>query len=145
VLVTGHVIGEGALQQDGPRSWRQRIDIETEKLETDSQVRKANGGVRLSVYSQDESDHPAMALLRYGQRIKFPATLIAPRNFRNPGAFDYAGYLRDKGISVVASTKYKNLDVLPGFPAAASKNGALASIAASSAKSTLCGRNNRPA
>jgi len=56
-----------------------------------------------------------MSLLQYGQRIKFPASLIAPRNFRNPGAFDYVGYLCNKGISAAASTKYNSLEVLPGF------------------------------
>jgi competence protein ComEC len=41
--------------------------------------------------------------------------LNAPRNFRNPGAFDYAGYLREKGITALASTKYSNVEFLPGF------------------------------
>ncbi len=45
----------------------------------------------------------------------FPATLIAPRNYRNPGAFDYAGYLREKGIVATASTKYAAIQLLPGF------------------------------
>jgi ComEC/Rec2-related protein len=57
----------------------------------------------------------AMQLLRYGQRITFPAPLITPRNYRNPGAFDYAGYLREKGIVATASTKYAAVQLLPGF------------------------------
>ncbi len=56
-----------------------------------------------------------MPLAHYGQRIRFPATLVPPRNFRNPGAFDYAGYLREKGISATASVRYSNLEVLSGF------------------------------
>jgi predicted membrane metal-binding protein len=54
-------------------------------------------------------------LLKYGERIRFPTTLVAPRNYRNPGAFDYAGYLRDNGIVALASTKYANVELLPGF------------------------------
>jgi len=56
-----------------------------------------------------------MQLFHYGQRIRFPATLVTPRNYRNPGAFDYATYLRDKGIIATASTKYVTLEMLPGF------------------------------
>ena len=56
-----------------------------------------------------------MPLFRYGQRIRFFAELIRPRNFRNPGAFDYAGYLRDNGISALASTKYEKVELLRGF------------------------------
>jgi competence protein ComEC len=118
VVVTAHVIAEGELQQDTPGSWRQRIDVETEKLEGSSRAWETRAGVRLNIYSQEKPDFPvtkSMPLFRYGQRIKFPAMLIAPRNFRNPGAFDYAGYLRDKGISATASTKFNSLEVLPGF------------------------------
>ena len=56
-----------------------------------------------------------MQLFHYGQRIRFPATLVIPRNYRNPGAFDYAGYLREKGIVATASTKYAAIETLPGF------------------------------
>ena len=45
----------------------------------------------------------------------FPAKLSAPRNFRNPGAFDYRAYLRENGIAALASTKSASVDVLPGF------------------------------
>jgi competence protein ComEC len=114
-VVTAHVIAEGELQQESSGSFRQRIDVETETIETGLQTCDAHAGVRLSIYSQEKLDSASMPLLRYGQRIKFPATLIPPRNFRNPGAFDYAGYLRDKGIAAVASTKYGSVEILPGF------------------------------
>jgi competence protein ComEC len=38
-----------------------------------------------------------------------------PRSFRNPGAFDYEGYLRGLGITVQASAKAEDIEVLPGF------------------------------
>lgn len=38
--------------------------------------------------------------LRYGYRITMPVKLYHPRNFGNPGAFDYEGYLRRKGVLV---------------------------------------------
>jgi len=94
LAVTAHVTAEGELQQEGPDSFRQRIDIETETLAGDSQSQHASLGVCLNIYSEK---HP-MPLLQYGQRVRFSAALIPPRNFRNPAAFDYAGYLREKGF-----------------------------------------------
>ena len=118
VVVIAHVIGEGDLKQDAPGSWHQRIDVETEKLGAESLSWETRAGVRLNTYLQQKSDSPnrvSMPLFRYGQRIRFPANLNPPRNFRNPGAFDYSGYLRDKGTSATASVKFNRLEVLPGF------------------------------
>jgi hypothetical protein len=56
-----------------------------------------------------------MRLFRYGERVRFPGKLRAPRNFRNPGVFDYRGYLGDHGIVVLASTKIAKVEILPGF------------------------------
>jgi competence protein ComEC len=38
--------------------------------------------------------------LRYGYRVRLNTKLYLPRNFRNPGSFNYEGYLRRKGILV---------------------------------------------
>jgi predicted membrane metal-binding protein len=126
VFVTAQVIAEGNVQADGPAELRQRIDVETEKVESaqnsPAQSREVHAGVRLNIYSRiDEDDSPpaspasAMQLFHYGQRIRFPATLVIPRNYRNPGAFDYATYLGDKGLIATASTKYATIETLPGF------------------------------
>ncbi len=121
VLVIAHVTAEGNLQSDGPGPLRQRIDVETEKIESNSESRETRAGVRLNIYSQTDRSNSAqesgtsMQLFHYGQRIRFQATLNLPRNFRNPGAFDYAGYLRENGIAVTASAKYANIEELPGF------------------------------
>lgn len=53
--------------------------------------------------------------MHYGDRIHFSAKLRLPRNFRNPGAFDYQGYLADRDIAALASTKMENVERLPGF------------------------------
>jgi len=119
VLITAHVIAEGDVQSDGPGSFHQRIDVQTEKIESGDEARQSRSGVRLNVYSQIRSnsaqESPAMRLFRYGERIRFPATVVAPRNYRNPGAFDYAGYLRGHGITATASAKYGSIESLPGF------------------------------
>jgi competence protein ComEC len=38
----------------------------------------------------------------FGERLRFAATLRAPRNFANPGSFDYVGHLARQGIRVTA-------------------------------------------
>ena len=53
--------------------------------------------------------------LPYGTRLRIRAKLHLPRNYRNPGAFDYEGYLRDSGISVLGSASAKDIERLPGF------------------------------
>ncbi len=51
----------------------------------------------------------------YGERLRIRAKLHPPRNFRNPGAFDYGGYLRDNGITLLGSASMADVDRLPGF------------------------------
>lgn len=51
----------------------------------------------------------------YGERLRIRAKLHPPRNFRNPGAFDYEGYLRDNGISLLGSASMAEVERLPGF------------------------------
>jgi competence protein ComEC len=119
VLVTAHVISEGDVQSEGGGSFRQRIDVETEKIESDTQTKVIAEGIRLSLYQAERGDprdiQNRMRLFSYGQRIRFPATLVAPRNYRNPGEFDYAGYLHDNAIVATASAKYESVEVLPGL------------------------------
>jgi len=119
VFITAHVVAEGDVQPVGPDSFRQRIDVETEEITSGAITRRVEEGVKLTIFQVASRSEPAisnpMPLLRYGQRIRFHATLIEPRNYRNPGAFDYAGYLRDNGISALASTKYSEIELLSGF------------------------------
>ena len=51
----------------------------------------------------------------YGTRLRSPAKLHPARNFRNPGAFDYEGYLRGNGISLLGSAQAADVERLPGF------------------------------
>ena len=56
----------------------------------------------------------AGATLKYGERIHLLAKLRLPRNFGNPGAFDYEGYLHGRGIVALASVKADKIEVVPG-------------------------------
>ena len=53
--------------------------------------------------------------LSYGERIRVSAKLHRPRNFRNPGAFDYEGYLRENSISLLGSASMDDVERMPGF------------------------------
>jgi len=126
-FVTAHVTSEGNLQSDGPKSLRQQVDLQTERIESQIGKNAVAIGVRLNIYSKDEivSEEESystpsnfvpsqMPLLHYGQRIRFSAVLTSPRNFHNPGAFDYVEYLRGQGINATASAKYSGIEILPG-------------------------------
>ena len=53
--------------------------------------------------------------LEYGQRVEIEARIRPPRNFNNPGSFDYAGYLARQKIFWTASmTRGSAARVLPG-------------------------------
>ena len=51
----------------------------------------------------------------YGSRLRVRGKLHLPRNYRNPGAFDYESYLRDSGIAVLGSARARDAGQLPGF------------------------------
>jgi len=113
--IVGHVTGDGVLLTGGGA--RERFDLETEYIELDGARFSIPLGVRVALYAgafggtSAPSDFPDV---RYGDRFGLNAKLRLPRNFRNPGAFDYEGYLHGIGISVLASAQAENLELLPG-------------------------------
>ncbi len=128
LIVTAHVTKEGNLREKTPGDAQQRLDLETEQVATSNnkgnETFTIHSGVRVSVYGHEakneegknESEEPAaMHLFRYGERLRLPIRLYPPRNFRNPGAFDYTGYLAEDGILALGSTKAETVELLPGF------------------------------
>ena len=67
------------------------------------------------VLSAQEERRDPLSGLSYGQRLRVLAKLKLPRNFHNPGAFDYQGYLADRRIAAIGSAKLENVEVLSGF------------------------------
>ncbi len=122
VLVTAHVTREGNLRQKGVGDTQQRLDLETERIASGVETWDIHCGLRVTFYgkevkteSEEESSAAPMRLFRYGERLRFPTRLYPPHNYRNPGAFDYQGYLAENGIAALASTKAGNVELLPGF------------------------------
>ncbi len=88
-------------------------NVQTEEIVTENGTRiPIHSGVRLGVYSATTT---ATHLFRYGERLRLPVKLKLPRNFRNPGAFDYQSYLASNGIAALASVKAEDAQLLPGF------------------------------
>ncbi len=118
VDITAHATSEAKLKETTPNELRQTLDVETEHiLLPDGTIIPAHAGIRLSIYTQAPSNPspPAMRLFHYGERIRLPVKLKLPRNFRNPGAFDYQSYLASHGIAALGSAKIEDVQILPGF------------------------------
>jgi competence protein ComEC len=114
--ITGHVIRDGRIQPGGFGEIRQTLDLESEEIATrDGLTIPVHSGVRMNIYSSNSAGCDPLSVFSYGQRLRFSAKLKLPRNFRNPGAFDYRGYLADRGIAAFGSTKIENVELLPGF------------------------------
>lgn len=108
--ITAHVTAEQPSIPERPGEFRQRVDLQLESISLGGTESANCTGVRLSIYGAKE-----LEALQYGQRIAFRGKLNAPRNFRNPGAFDYKGYLAEHGISALASARRDQITILPGF------------------------------
>jgi competence protein ComEC len=122
VELTAHVTHAGSWREAGLDERRQTLDVATEEIITEDGRRLAlHSGIRVSIYdtrpsqatapSQSDSNTP----LCYGTRLHLAAKLKFPRNFRNPGAFDYQSYLAAHGIAALASAKAEDVQLLPGF------------------------------
>ena len=117
--LTGHVIREGILLPDGFGGTRQTLDLEAEQVELPYRTEPIRSVLRISIYAKPpaaESDSaPPMRVFTYGERLRMAAKIHAPRNFRNPGAFDYKEYLAEHSVAALGSAKASEVQVLPGF------------------------------
>ncbi len=122
VEITAHVIKEGTLRDSSANGLSQTIDVLSEEVlengvheDISANARATPIGIRLSIHSKKKDAENGMRLFHYGERLRVRTKLYLPRNYRNPGAFDYAGYLGENGICVLGSAKIEDVSVLPGF------------------------------
>jgi len=122
VVITAHIKAEGRLQPGGMGELRQTLDVESEQIQTpDGKIVPVHSGIRLNIYSPWDEGSPVQSIasykptFHYGDRIRFLTKLRPARNFRNPGPFDYEGYLADRGIAALGSAKIENVERLSGF------------------------------
>src|SRR5262245_54924571 len=127
VEITGHVTRDGviAFRKLDQAPARQVIDLETESISHDGKTIPVHAGVRLNLYyappkeddmeaesSQSPTKHRQFI---YGERLKVSTKLRQPRNFGNPGAFDFREYLANQGIVALASARADEVEVLAGL------------------------------
>jgi len=119
VEIIGHVTCDGELLAGSEP--RERFDLESESIQIEDQRFTQPVGMRATLFikqsqddEEDAQDRAAFPKLAYGDRVKFTAKLRLPRNFRNPGAFDYEGYLHGLSITTLASVRTDNVELLPG-------------------------------
>jgi competence protein ComEC len=67
--------------------------------------------VRVNWYVRDGEQPPR---LHYGQRVEIEARLRRPRNYGNPGAFDFVGYLARRDIYWLASVNSRSAPRVTG-------------------------------
>jgi len=118
VELTAHVTREGRFRGSGPNEIRQTLDVQVEEIVTANGIKiPAHSGIRLGIYSPrgEGSQLPDTGLFHYGDRLRLPVKLKLPRNFHNPGAFDYEAYLADHGIAALGFAKAADVQLLPGF------------------------------
>jgi competence protein ComEC len=122
IVLTGHIIKEGYTQNAYPGATRESVDVETEEIASGGESQKARTGVRLTIHEKVETPESmerrapvSSRSLTYGTRVQIRAKLHPARNYGNPGAFDYEGYLRDNGISVLGSAEASDITRLSGF------------------------------
>lgn len=115
IQLTAHVIREGKVREGSANEIRQSLDVEAEEIiDENGRHIPIHFGIRLGIYGVRQPDSQTR-LFHYGERIRAAAKLKLPRNFRNPGAFDYEGYLTSRGIAALASAKAEEVELLPGF------------------------------
>ena len=115
IQLTGYVTREGSLRPGSFGGVRETVDVESEQIVAAGRPVDVAGGVRLSLYGKEPDPGTSMRLFQYGERLRIAAKLRAPRNFRNPGSFDYRGYLSADGIAVLGSAKAERVQRLAGF------------------------------
>lgn len=112
VTIIAHVVREGDWQERGHGEIREVLDLETESVSAGGKWFPVRAGVRLGIYASDDA---APVTFQYGQRLQCVTKLSPPHNFRDPGVFDYKGYLNENGIAVLGSTKADEIQLLPGL------------------------------
>jgi len=123
--LASYMIGSGALDTTQPLRWRGelresperlpwgvRFDLALDEVQFSGQQIPISGGLRTSYFGQDV-DIPN---LRAGDRIEVLAVARVPRNFKDPGAFDYRGEEARQGIDVTASVRSLALVTKLGAP-----------------------------
>lgn len=84
---------------------RTRYYIDLSAFYINSEPHTVSGKLLLSIGNKDGFEDRNSNLLKYGDTVRFLAKPRKPRNFHNPGGFNYEKYLALKGIFATAYLK----------------------------------------
>ena len=117
VQISGHVIFAGDVVPASNGGLRQTLAIAPEDITVDRLTHPFTPDLRLNVFAPPNTPGtlPTLREFQYGERLRFPARLHRPRNYHNPGAFDFAGYMAAKGLAAFTSVRADKVELLPGF------------------------------
>ncbi len=87
-----------------PKGIGEQIELSVQQVENRFSTYATTGKVRLALYYQ-RNDKPRQPLLSAGDQIEVLANLRLPKNFNNPGQFDYVSYLDRQDVSLVGTVK----------------------------------------
>jgi competence protein ComEC len=77
------------------------VYLKAEEISQGDTITSATGRVRITM-------RDPVVPLRYGYQVRLNTKIYHPRNFHNPGSFDYEGYLRRKGVLVTGYVRDGN-------------------------------------
>src|SRR5262249_22592137 len=87
-----------------PKGIGEQIELAVQRIENRFSSLPTQGKVRLALYYQ-KGEPPQQALLRPGDQVEVLAHLRLPKNFDNPGQFDYVAYLERQDVALVGTIK----------------------------------------
>ena len=87
-----------------PKGIGEQIELAVQRLENRFSTFTTQGNVRLALYYQ-KGEAPRQPLLRPGDQVEVLANLRLPKNFNNPGQFDYVAYLERQDVALVGTVK----------------------------------------
>lgn len=103
----------GRLQEDPALfPWGRRLQISLESVTISGEPASVRGGLRLNCYFDEKNLLPSptsIDSLRAGDRVEVFAKAHPVRNYRNPGAFDFRGYLARQGVDVIGTLRSPEL------------------------------------
>ncbi len=114
VIVTSHVTAEGEVLPTPNGGIRQTLEVATEELGFEGTSKQVATGLRVNLFIP-KKEYEALPAFHYGDRMRFSARLHPPRNYHNPGAFDFVGYMAGKGLVTSASVRADKVERLSGF------------------------------
>ena len=111
------LVRHGDLDLSEPLRWRGRLRddplrmpwgwsyvIGLQSVEVQGKIIPVSGGLRLTLYT-DRDEHSRAPALRAGDSVEALAQARLPRDFLDPGSFDYRGYLVRQGIELTGTLR----------------------------------------